>query len=292
MQRARVSHTPPRHCGLCVSLDRGAGALLWDGAAVLAAALPLWSSGALVFAGAGGLPGAEAAALAFGAAAESPVSVAAEVLFVAAAVPVSDAGAVGGTALGSLLAAWSPPAAPPLLTSAVDFCKGVGSVTLAVASGSSRSFRYNVLPSAGVGTLKLFSANPVGTSAGLEKSFAAPNSCTRNRLLPSTVHVGASALVQRIAVIWGVRTSVPSDVHSPVVPSAATGRICSLPNADSPNAFKGSSVPIAVCASCSTRLLLASESFVFTAPSAGRNLHGLCARKWVSRLHNKGQLTV
>ena len=114
----------------------------------------------------------------------------------------------------------------------VDSCRGVGRVTVATALGSSRNLRYSVAPSAGVGTVKLFSAKPVGTSAGLAKSFVAPNDCTRNKLLPSTVQVGVSAEVQWIAVICGVRTRTPSGVQFPGVPSAATGRICNLPKAD------------------------------------------------------------
>jgi len=88
------------------------------------------------------------------------------------------------------------------------------------------------VPSAGVGTVKVLSAKPVGTLTGAAKSLVAPKDCTRNRLLPSTVQVGASAVVQWMAVICGVRTSVPNGVQSPVVPSSATGRICSLPKAD------------------------------------------------------------
>ena len=44
--------------------------------------------------------------------------------------------------------------------------------------------------------------------------------------------LGASAVVQWIAVICGARTRTPSGVQFPGVPSAATGRICNLPNAD------------------------------------------------------------
>ena len=80
--------------------------------------------------------------------------------------------------------------------------------------------------------MKVASAKPVGTSVGLEKSFAPLKDWARKKLPPSTVQVGASAVVQWMALMCGVRTSVPSGVQSPVVPSVATGRICSLPKAD------------------------------------------------------------
>ncbi len=99
----------------------------------------------------------------------------------------------------------------------------------------------------GVGTGMEFWAKPEGTSAGLVKSLVAPKACTKKRFWPSIVQLAASAVVQWTAVICGVRTSVPSGVQLPGVPSAATGRIWSLPKADCPKAFSGSSVATAVC---------------------------------------------
>src|SRR6202044_3557192 len=91
----------------------------------------------------------------------------------------------GGPAGGAGVADPAIGGAPLVPAVAVSF-------TIATAPGSSRSFKYSVAPSVGVGTANSPSANPVGTSTDLAKSFAAPNDSTRNSLFPSTMHVTAS----------------------------------------------------------------------------------------------------
>ena len=81
-----------------------------------------------------------------------------------------------------------------------------------------------------------------GTVTALANCASAETESIRNRSLPRSVHFRSGLSGQCTSVREGRRTSVARGCHVPRMPSAATARKRSEPNAEGPKLFRGSSV--------------------------------------------------
>ena len=92
------------------------------------------------------------------------------------------------------------------------------------------------------GTVTFVSINPAGIGTGCLNSASDAMDSIRKRLVPSSVHCWSGSVGQRISFRDGIRTRLTKGCQSPLIPSEATGRKRSGPNAEGPDCLSGSRI--------------------------------------------------